>query len=85
MVQSILERDRQAGQLLSELERRQDDVLRGLDELDAKLTEVLRGLGVSFTDAPSESTTEHPESSSGRDNNLPSATPSSPRDDRVRE
>jgi hypothetical protein len=36
------------GQLLSELERRQDEVLSELDALDAKLKEVLRGLGVSL-------------------------------------
>ncbi|WP_231615914.1 hypothetical protein [Novipirellula artificiosorum] len=36
------------GQLLSDLERRQDDVLLQLDALDAKLTEVLKGLGVSM-------------------------------------
>lgn len=35
------------GQLLDELERRQDDVLLQLDALDARLTEVLKGLGVS--------------------------------------
>ncbi len=42
--------DTEAGQLLYELERRQDDVLRDLDELDAKLSEVLRGLGVSVAE-----------------------------------
>ena len=40
--------DPEAGQLLYELERRQDEVLAQLDDLDAKLTEVLRGLGVSL-------------------------------------
>ncbi len=34
------------GQLLNELERRQDEVLSELDILDAKLSAVLRGLGV---------------------------------------
>ena len=35
------------GQLLSELERRQDDVLQQLDELESQLDEVLQGLGVA--------------------------------------
>lgn len=34
------------GQLLADLERRQDDVLAQLDDLEAKLAEVLRGLNV---------------------------------------
>ena len=38
------------GQLLHELEERQDEVLVELDRLDAKLQEVLRGLGVSVDD-----------------------------------
>jgi hypothetical protein len=38
------------GQLLNELEQRQDEVLIELDELDAKLREVLRGLGVTVED-----------------------------------
>ncbi len=38
----------EAGQLLYELERRQDEVLSQLDDLDAKLNEVLRGLGVNI-------------------------------------
>ena len=38
------------GQLLYELERRQDEVLSQLDALDAKLTEVLTGLGVTLED-----------------------------------
>tara|TARA_R110002049_G_scaffold2750_2_gene21598 strand:+ start:444619 stop:444789 length:171 start_codon:yes stop_codon:yes gene_type:complete len=33
------------GQLLDELERRQDEVLLELDALDARLNEVLKGLG----------------------------------------
>ncbi len=39
--------DQEPGQLLRDLERRQDDVLSQLDALDAKLNEVLRGLGVT--------------------------------------
>lgn len=42
--------DSEPGQLLEDLERRQDDVLAQLDDLDAKLTEVLRGLGVTLDD-----------------------------------
>lgn len=42
--------DMEPGQLLHELERRQDDVLSQLDELDARLSEVLRGLGVNLDD-----------------------------------
>lgn len=42
--------DSEPGQLLQDLERRQDDVLAQLDDLDAKLTEVLRGLGVTLDD-----------------------------------
>ncbi|TWT84025.1 hypothetical protein CA13_54990 [Planctomycetes bacterium CA13] len=38
------------GQLLNDLERRQDDVLAQLDALDAQLTEVLKGLGVTPED-----------------------------------
>lgn len=34
------------GQLLADLERRQDDVLAQLDDLEAKLAEVLKGLNV---------------------------------------
>lgn len=36
--------DTQPGGLLDELERRQNDVLGQLDDLDAKLSEVLKGL-----------------------------------------
>jgi len=36
--------------LLADLERRQDDVLLQLDELDRKLTALLTGLGVTFVD-----------------------------------
>lgn len=42
--------DLEPGQLLNELERRQDDVLEQLDTLDAQLEEVLRGLGVTLED-----------------------------------
>lgn len=38
------------GQLLNELERRQDDVLKQLDDLEDQLTEVLKGLGVAAED-----------------------------------
>lgn len=37
-------RDPAPGGLLGELERRQDDVLAQLDDLDAKLDQVLKGL-----------------------------------------
>lgn len=40
----------EAGQLLYDLERRQDEVMAQLDDLDAKLSEVLRGLGVTLDD-----------------------------------
>lgn len=43
--------DSEPGQLLQDLERRQDDVLAQLDDLDAKLTAVLRGLGVTMDDS----------------------------------
>ena len=39
--------DNEPGQLLKELEQRQDEVLEQLDHLDAQLREVLRGLGSS--------------------------------------
>jgi hypothetical protein len=42
------------GGLLEELERRQDDVLTQLDDLDAKLNEVLQGLETN-RDSESES------------------------------
>lgn len=38
------------GHLLADLERRQDDVLAQLDDLEAKLAEVLRGLNVEVAD-----------------------------------
>ncbi len=46
--------EHEPGQLLYELEQRQDDVLAQLDELDAKLTEVLQGLGVTMDDQVDE-------------------------------
>lgn len=39
-----------AGNLLADLERRQDDVLAQLDELDRKVSDLLRGLGVTLID-----------------------------------
>ncbi len=39
--------DSEPGQLLKELEQRQDDVLKQLDDLDAKLREVLRECGAT--------------------------------------
>ena len=46
--------DHQPGQLLDDLERRQDEVLLELDALDARLTEVLSGLGVSCEEEAEE-------------------------------
>lgn len=40
----------ESGSLLAELERRQDDVLNLLDDLDRRLTDVLKGLGVTLVD-----------------------------------
>lgn len=40
--------DYQPGQLLRELEQRQDDVLEQLDALDNQLRDVLSGLGVTL-------------------------------------
>ncbi|MDB4416568.1 hypothetical protein N9253_00625 [bacterium] len=42
--------DIEPGQLLNELEQRQDEVLEQLDALDTQLQEVLRGLGVTLED-----------------------------------
>ena len=42
--------DLEPGQLLKELEQRQDEVLEQLDALDNQLQEVLRGLGVTLDD-----------------------------------
>lgn len=44
------ERDNAATSLLADLERRQDDVLLQLDELDRRLTDILKGLGVTLID-----------------------------------
>ncbi|QEF98133.1 hypothetical protein Mal15_21800 [Stieleria maiorica] len=44
----------QPGGLLGELERRQDEVLDKLDDLDAKLSEVLKGLESSSDQAGSD-------------------------------
>jgi hypothetical protein len=48
------ERDLEAGQTLMELERRQDDVLSQLEDLDQKLTTILKGLGVTLFEDESE-------------------------------
>jgi len=42
--------EQEPGQLLKELERRQDEVLEQLDDLDRRLKEVLTGLGVTLQD-----------------------------------
>lgn len=42
--------DSQPGGLLDDLERRQEDVLSQLDDLDAKLSEVLKGLEPTSVD-----------------------------------
>ena len=47
---SSLSADLEPGQLLKELERRQDEVLQQLDDLDSRLREVLEGLGVTVED-----------------------------------
>jgi hypothetical protein len=48
------EREEASGATLMELERRQDDVLSQLEELDQKLTTLLRGLGVTFAEEEAE-------------------------------
>ncbi len=40
--------EEQAGNLLADLERRQDDVLAQLDDLDRRVSDLLRGLGVTL-------------------------------------
>ena len=40
--------EQEPGQLLKELERRQDEALEQLDHLDRRLKEVLAGLGVTL-------------------------------------
>ena len=52
--------DIEPGQLLNELEQRQDDVLEQLDALDTQLQEVLRGLGVTLEDDLDELGGPHP-------------------------
>ncbi len=48
--------DSQPGGLLGELERRQDDVIAQLEDLDAKLSEVLKGLEPEPKEDDSEET-----------------------------
>lgn len=43
--------DTAPGQLLADLERRQDDVLKQLDELEAKLGAVLKGLNIEIDES----------------------------------
>jgi hypothetical protein len=50
VMQAAADRDIEAGQTLIELERRQDEVLSQLEELDQKLTSILRGLGVTLVE-----------------------------------
>ena len=45
---------REPGQLLTDLEQRQDDVLDQLDQLDAQLSEVLKSLGVGLDEDSDE-------------------------------
>ncbi len=47
-------KDLEPGQLLKDLEQRQDEVLEQLDRLDSQLEEVLRGLGVTSEDEMDE-------------------------------
>lgn len=44
----------EAGSLLADLERRQDDVLAQLDLLDRQVADLLRGLGVTLTEGQNE-------------------------------
>jgi hypothetical protein len=44
----------EAGSLLADLERRQDDVLAQLDLLDRQVADLLRGLGVTLTEGEDE-------------------------------
>lgn len=57
LMHEAAERDEAAGATLIDLERRQDDVLSQLDELDQKLTSLLRGLGVTFVEEEAETAT----------------------------
>jgi len=45
----------EAGSLLADLERRQDDVLAQLDLLDRQVADLLRGLGVTLAEGETES------------------------------
>ncbi len=51
---SSLVPEHEPGQLLRELEQRQEEVLQQLDDLDARLKEVLDGLGVTAEEEPDE-------------------------------
>ena len=44
----LVETEEPVGSLLADLERRQDDVLAQLDDLDRRVSELLRGLGVTL-------------------------------------
>ena len=48
-------RESETGATLLELERRQDDVLSQLDDLEQKLSSLLMGLGVNLTENAEES------------------------------
>ena len=48
-------RESETGATLLELERRQDDVLSQLDDLEQKLSSILIGLGVNLTENAEES------------------------------
>ncbi len=48
-------RESETGATLLELERRQDDVLSQLDDLEQKLSSLLIGLGVNFAENAEES------------------------------
>jgi hypothetical protein len=47
-VESMVGAEEPAGNLLADLERRQDDVLAQLDDLDRRVSDLLRGLGVTL-------------------------------------
>jgi len=47
-------RESETGETLQELERRQDDVLSQLEDLDLKLSSILRGLGVNLSENVAE-------------------------------
>ena len=48
--ESSIDQIDEPGGLLHDLVRRQDDVLEQLDELDAKIRDVLKGLGATLDD-----------------------------------